>query len=404
MRGAEDLILKKRNKKETTFLVTGATGFLGSHIAVELLRKGYFLLILCRPKNNLIASQRFRQLLKWFGIDGHDPSKYKVIQGYIDQPQFGLKETTFDYLLDTVDEVFHCAAETSFSERKRKQVETTNIMSLENVLDFAIRSNTSFFHHISTCYVMGQKSGLCEEKISDNNLFYNIYEESKHKGEVIVTRACRENGIRLNIYRPSIVYGDSNTGKCMRFNALYFPIKTALLLKDIYVTDIEEHDGERAKEMGVKIEEGNSVYLPIRLEKNDRGRINVIPVNFFIEATMAIMEESLEGNIFHIVSDKPKKLERIIGYAKKLFLLDGIRAVSKKDFQEQHKNSLEILFDNYIKVYGPYIRDTRVFSEANTKPILRRRNISCPEFTYDIFKKCMSYAVEVDWGRRLFTG
>ena len=61
-----------------------------------------------------------------------------------------------------------------------------------------------------------------------------------------------------------------------------------------------------------------------------------------------------------------------------------------------------ILFDQYVEAYGPYMKDRRVFENSKTEAILGKRNIACPDFDYGIFSKCMQYAVDVDWGTKLF--
>jgi hypothetical protein len=50
------------------------------------------------------------------------------------------------------------------------------------------------------------------------------------------------------------------------------------------------------------------------------------------------------------------------------------------------------------------MRDKRTFVMDNAQGILAKRGIACPEFDFEIFSRCMNYAVEVDWGARLYGG
>jgi len=86
----------------------------------------------------------------------------------------------------------------------------------------------------------------------------------------------------------------------------------------------------------------------------------------------------------------------------RFFRVDGIRAVPDTAFLEVPRNGLEILFDQYVEAYGPYMKDRRVFENSKTEAILGKRNIACPDFDYGIFSKCVQYAVDVDWGTKLF--
>jgi hypothetical protein len=84
-----------------------------------------------------------------------------------------------------------------------------------------------------------------------------------------------------------------------------------------------------------------------------------------------------------------------------MFHIRGIRACYAEDFEKVPRNGLEILFDSYLEAYGPYIRDSRIFENKKAESILRKRNITCPDFDFDIFSRCMRYALDSGWGSRL---
>jgi hypothetical protein len=44
-----------------------------------------------------------------------------------------------------------------------------------------------------------------------------------------------------------------------------------------------------------------------------------------------------------------------------------------------------------------------VFAVDRLRPILERKGISCPEMDYEIFSRCMNFAVDCGWGARLFS-
>jgi nucleoside-diphosphate-sugar epimerase len=301
-----------------------------------------------------------------------------------------------------VDEILHCASCTSFSEKNRAEIEAANIGGLPPILEIASKGRCFFLHHISTAYVAGEKTGVCPEAFVDSRDFTNIYEETKYLGERIMAAACQREGIRLNIYRPSVVYGDSRTGRSLRFNALYYPVKTALFFKDIYARDIRENGGKRAAALGARTESDGALYLPLRIEAAGQGGINLIPIDFFAKAFLALMEEGLEGEIFHIVNGKTTAVEEIIAYAQRLFQMRGIRTAPREEFDRLPPNSLEILFNSYMEIYRPYLRDGRIFDKQKMEALLKVRGLSCPELDYEIFSRCMQYAVDVDWGARLF--
>ena len=402
-RVSRDVLEKKRAERSVRFLVTGGTGFLGSHVAAELLRRGCRVTLLARPTNGLTAEGRVRRLLDWFGLSDEARQGIRVVEGDITRPGMGVEPAVFRELAGETDEIIHCASNTSFSERKRGEVEAVNADGLTHVLAFAGASDAYFFHHVSTAFVAGKVSGPCPEAPVTAREFHNVYEETKWRGETLVTEACGEAGLGLAIYRPSIVYGDSRTGRSLLFNAVYYPVRAAVFLKELYEKDLRERGGKRAAEAGVRIEPDGTMHLPLRVKTSGRGGFNLVPVDFFIRAFLALLEEAPSGGVFHIVSGRTKTVEEIADYTSRFFRLSGIRVCAPEEFEADPANPLEELYDHSVEAYGAYMKDTRVFETTVSGPILERRGIACPEFDYDVFSRCMDYAVRTGWGSRLFT-
>jgi hypothetical protein len=65
------------------------------------------------------------------------------------------------------------------------------------------------------------------------------------------------------------------------------------------------------------------------------------------------------------------------------------------------RNPPEELFDHFIKAYQLYISDKRIFIRENTDKATC--GVLPPDLGYEIFQKCMAFAVSVDWRKNFFT-
>ena len=354
-------------------------------------------MLLARSRDNTAPEERIKALFDWLGPDGI-PSCVQIVPGDLNCSGFGLSSTDYHKLASRVDEIIHCASDTSFSERKRAQIEKANVENLHHLLDFAAKSRCCFFHFISTAYAAGKRRGICPEALVDTRSFFNVYEETKHRAEMTAAKRCGREGIRLNIYRPSIVYGNSRTGKTLRFNAMYYPVKILVFLKNLYHQKHREHTREIDEQMGISFSADGTAHMPIRIEAAPSGGINLIPVDFFTAAFSAIMETALDGGVFHITNDTIKSVSDIIHYTQKYFHITGIQAVQTQNFPPGPQSRLEILFSRYTEVYRQYMQDERIFDNTSAAAILNPKGISCPDFDYRIFSRCMQYAEAVNWG------
>lgn len=370
-------------------LITGATGFLGGFLAGELIKKGRKTILILRPKGNDTARQRVENLLKFLNIKAkHEPV---IIPAEIDKAGLGLSEE-HKRILREVTEVLHCAADTSFAERKKQQVETTNLQGLQNVFD--VVPNCEKFFHMSTAYSAGKQEGLITEEIQFPKEFYNPYEQSKNESEKLVTDLCREKNIHLNIFRPSITYGDANTGESLRFNALYFPVRTLLFFRDSLKKDILERSGKRAAGLGVSINENGSMHFPLTFPGN--GWLNLVPIDFLVKAVTAIMDSGKTG-IFHIVNPKSDTIGKLAQFIERNYSISGMGVAD----EVVQGGSMQTLINSYMDVYYPYFCDKRKFSDYRARTILEPLGIECPELTSSVFKRCIDFAVDSNWGSKI---
>ena len=397
MRALPAEIKKIRNEQNGRVLITGATGLLGSHLVKAIAEEGHKITVLVRPKT---GPERFQRIVRWLEIPKEHEHRIQVIEGDLLAPRFALTESEYATLAKSVREIIHCAADTSFSHSKQQQVEAVNVGGMQNILELAVEGGCLFFHHVSTAFVTGQTRKYCREELvarsasADN--FNNPYEETKHKAEHLAAELCRDAGIRLNIYRPSIVYGNSINGKTFRFNALYHPLRAIHRLYESYRTDLDTQGGKNAGKVGVSRGDNGWLFFPLSVPVKRGCGINIIPIDFFVSTFLKIFNNCTEGNIYHLVQKQNTKIENIVAYTARYFSLAGL----KSSYKNGSKAPLDKLFRIYNKVYMPYFQDSRKFSFDHVKEcgIIP---YAADTFTFEQYRTCMDYALETEWGAKL---
>jgi len=386
-------------KSKSTIALTGATGFLGSHLMASLLTKGYNIIVFGRSAKNESLNERIARLLKWFEIDNFS-GQVTYIDTDLSQDNLGIEEGEYSRLCSVVGSVIHCASDTSFSENKREKVMAANINNLKGILEFSKNANVNFFHYISTAYVAGTGMTYCKEILSSAKTFTNVYEESKAAAENIISGFCQKNSINLSIIRPSIVYGDSQNGRSLKFNALYFPIRSAQSIRDIYLNDLNNNGGIKAAKNGIYIDKDGYLFLPLKIYLPREGDLNIIPVDYFVNATVKIIENCSGSGIYHLTNNSPTTIFIVAEYYQQLMKVRGVEIIYGNPRDNIERNPAEELFDRFIEPYRPYLSDNRVFDRTNANKATD--GLNPPSFTYEIFKTCMEYAIEVNWGASIF--
>lgn len=172
--------------------VTGATGFVGSHVTRLLIEKGHSVSILAREESD-------HHLLK--GLE------YRTSHGNITDAESIRKAVPSD-----VEWLFHNAAIMAEWGTKSKYF-PVNVEGTRNILEVVRRLDIPQFIHTSSTAVYGFPN--TEEKIREDSAFNpeNAYQESKLAAEELIHEYQDNYGIRASMVRaPAVVgHGDMYT-------------------------------------------------------------------------------------------------------------------------------------------------------------------------------------------------
>lgn len=169
-------------------LVTGATGFLGSHVARALIARGQKVRVLVRASSDLRALQALEA--ERCSGDLRDPA-------------------SLDRALEGVSRVFHVAADYRLWARDPREIHESNVTGTRNLLEAARRAGVEKFVYTSTVATMAvpRASGLPNEETQASVAeMIGHYKRSKFEAERCALHAA-QSGQPVVIVNPTTPVG-----------------------------------------------------------------------------------------------------------------------------------------------------------------------------------------------------
>lgn len=172
-------------------LVTGGTGFTGSHLVQRLLDRGDRVTVLDH-KPGLFADQLERE-----GAE--------IVLGSITDPE------SVDEVSDGVDRVFHLAAAFREVDAPQEVYWNVNVEGTRHVLQAAENHGVSRVVYCSTQGVHGHIDAPPGDETSPIEP-EDYYQYTKYEGE-LVCREYMDRGLDISIVRPTAIYGPGDPGR-----------------------------------------------------------------------------------------------------------------------------------------------------------------------------------------------
>ena len=176
-------------------LITGANGFVGSHLCGALATKGYSILAFVRKKSNLTEHQK---VLKLYSFNP-DFVNYQPVD-------------TFEDVVDFIAEfegniVIHTAGFVSFTQKKYPPYQNLNEQGTGELAEQCLVHHKKLVH-FSSIAALGDTFSETE-KINETTLWqveknHSLYAISKMRGQMSVESAVKE-GLKCAILNPGII-------------------------------------------------------------------------------------------------------------------------------------------------------------------------------------------------------
>ena len=366
------------SRPKSVFL-TGATGFLGSHLTARLLADGHQVNVLARSSKNSSAKERVHEVLRDAGVTRFE--NLSVFEGDISLPDLGLSDAARREITSSVQEVWHCAASLSFQQEDRAEIFRMNIDGTLHVLDLVKAVPGSRLHHVSTAYIAGNRSDLVlESEIDVGQTFRNPYEESKCRAELIISDAHRAGSVTASIYRPSIVIGDSKSGRVTHFHGVY------AFIRGLWAS---------LERLRRRIPEKGLINLPLRVLGVENKTLNFVPIDYVVDGMLEISRrDDSAGGTYHLSNPVPTENSFWLPHICRILHVEGIRLVGENSFAKMPMTKLEALFQKQMAFYYQYLQGEPRFDCRRALEALKNTGIQCPRVTVEFISKMMGWYVE----------
>jgi len=229
--------------------ITGASGFIGSHLVEHLLNKEWVVRLLSHKHK----------------IPGEE--ECEIVRGDINDFQ------TLSKALKGTDILFHLAAALGSSLIKKKEFFKINALGTKSVLKAAHEAGVKRVIHFSSAGVLGS---VKDNQVATENFHLNpqdVYDKSKLEGEKEALLSAQE-GMDVVIIRPGWVYGPGDR-------------RTFRLIKAI------------AKKRFILVTKGNALQTPIFIQD-------------LINGVLLCVEKGKKGEIYHLAGSEILKVKDIV--------------------------------------------------------------------------------------------
>lgn len=170
-------------------LVTGATGFLGTELIIQLTAQQIKVRALKRKTSAIPDLLKNNEWIEWSIADINDQEDLADAFAHITQ-------------------VYHCAAFISFNPSDKAKLLKVNIEGTSNVVNLCLENNCRLVH-VSSIAALGNAKK--NEQITENDFWVydpnvHAYAISKYEGEMEVWRGIAE-GLNAVIVNPAVIIG-----------------------------------------------------------------------------------------------------------------------------------------------------------------------------------------------------
>ncbi len=350
--------------------LTGGTGYIGAHVAANLLEQNDATLnLLVRGRD-----PRDAELRLWQALQLHLPfpkfyeylqAKLRIFRGDLTSAQFGLEPGDYDRLVHTTDSIIHCAA--SLNRKSEKSCLNVNLRGTLEVVQLARR--TQYYHglrrfsNVSTVAVAGKRSHevVVEDRSIDwERSDYDPYARTKKFCEHMVRELLPD--VPLTIFRPSIVLGDSRYRQTTQFDM----VRSFVFLAGLAVLPFRPHDKIDIVNVDFVADAISTLHMKADPEHDTYHLSSGNDSQTFHELTKALAaEQNKRGPVFLPILERP--------------FASVVNTLANRKGPVGHGAAL-------MKVFLPYLNWNTVFDNTRATTELGRKPVPFSQYSLPLLR------------------
>lgn len=365
----------------TYYLLTGATGLLGSYLLRDGLLAGHRMAVLARPAKTTSARQRVEaSLVQWEAQIGRILPRPVVLEGDLSQPDLNLTASDVRWITRHCTAVVHNAASLAFFGADRRcEPWLSNVEGTRRLLELCGRCCIRQLHYVSTAYVCGLRKGrILETEFDVGQEMGNDYERSKLEAEKLIRGAGLETP--PTIYRPSIIVGDSRTGRTSAFHGFYAMVKLGHTLASRMVRGSID-----------------AAWMIEAFGKSGREGKNFVPVDWVSAViTDLLTRPKHHGKTYHLTAAEATPLavwSRAIQDALERYS----PLADPSDPTHGDAQWCEQVFRREVEIYRAYWQDDPLFDRTHTAAAAP--HLPCPTVDHDMLYRMARFAIQTNFGK-----
>ncbi|GAA2975136.1 SDR family oxidoreductase [Streptomyces enissocaesilis] len=290
--------------------LTGATGFLGSHVLARLLRDPAVEVVALGRDPDDVAAHRLKTAVAATGcaVPEDFDSRVRPLRITLEDEHLGLSHPQYAALARRTDVLWHlagCIELDAPADRLRR----VNVEGTRNILKLAASNARTRFLHTSTAYVAGARTGVCvpEDELGEEE-FLTPYEESKFHAERLVHRYAAETGRPTAVLRPSVLVSDRPLAAKGPRHTLA-AVGAGLGQLRTYLTDSAAHSADETTPARPP--------LSLRLSGDPEAEVNLLQVEYASEAMVHIacsrpQKQVGKAHTFHVVHPRGTRVGAVV--------------------------------------------------------------------------------------------